>query len=99
MNSLKEFVKSRVITLLKNLKELSKEKYNAFNEDKNENIKIPLNKCNYENIGIYISNPAEGKNNCKQRFTLNDFVSKNTTKYWVFDGSSKGDYTLNNKFD
>ena len=59
-----------------------------------------INSEDYGNIGIYISNPAAKKGNSKQRFKLSDFNNSNTTKYWVFDGSNKSDYTFNSeKFD
>ena len=62
MNKLTDFISTRIITLIKNIKELSKEKYNAFNDEKKEdNKKIPLCKCDYEKFtkAIKSLNPPE----------------------------------------
>ena len=54
----------------------------------------------YENIRIYVSDPAEYHHNSKQKYYLNTFTSKEVEKFWVFDGSNKTDYTFNiGKFD
>ena len=62
MNKLKYFISKRIITLIKNIKELSKEKYNAFsNENQDNKNKIPLCKCDYEKFtkAVKSLNPPE----------------------------------------
>ena len=51
IKNLKKFLSERTITFIKNLKEISKDKYLFTNIDNNEKInlsKINLNRCNYE---------------------------------------------------
>ena len=61
---LKDFISQRAMTLIKNFKEISREKYffyNIENKEKNTNNKINYNKCNYEKFsqGILSLNPSK----------------------------------------
>ena len=79
INKLKDFISTRIITFIKNLKELSKEKYNAFNDEKKEdNKKVPLCKCDYEKFtkAIKSLNPPEN-------FILSPYIQKLFDEYKI----------------
>ena len=71
---LKDFISQRIITLNKNLKEISKEKYTFLDDEKLNNkergkiLKTDLNKCNYDKFlkGILSLEPSETF--CKEEY-------------------------------
>ena len=76
IEALKDFISQRIITLNKNMKELSREKYTFLENEKNDKtkeIKINLNKCNYDKFlkGILSLKPSETF--CKEEYIKNLF--------------------------
>ena len=88
---LKDFICNRIITLNKNMKEINKEKYSFLENEKNiknnDNLKININKCNYDKFlrGILSLKPPE-------TFYKEEYVKK------IFDEYKDNDNLIDMKY-
>ena len=94
LNNLKDFIAERTITFIKNLKEISKDKYLFTNIENNEKINLSknnLNKCNYDKFSQAVLSLNPSKNFSDEKYIkkiFNEYKDKDNLvdiRYFVND--------------
>ena len=97
LKKLKEFLSERTITFIKNLKEISKDKYLFTNIENNEKINLSknnLNKCNYDKFSQAVLSLNPSKN-----FSDEKYIKKLFNEYKDKDNLVDIRYFVNNLFE
>lgn len=97
LTNLKDFISERTITFIKNLKEISKDKYLFTNIENNEKINLSknnLNKCNYDKFSQAVLSLNPSKN-----FSDEKYIKKLFNEYKDKDNLVDIRYFVNNLFE
>ena len=97
LTNLKDFISERTITFIKNLKEISKDKYLFTNIENNEKINLSknnLNKCNYNKFSQAVLSLNPSKN-----FSDEKYIKKLFNEYKDKDNLVDIRYFVNNLFE